>query len=110
MIVENGSFRRVTGKEAIAQRVATRLRFVRGEWYQNRDQGTPYYESIFADGADDSVRRAVLGRVVRETPGVKSLDQMTFELEPVTRRLFVTITGTTVDDEVFVLDRSELQL
>lgn len=108
--VVGGSIVRVRGKDAIAQDVACRLRYVRGEWYQNRKGGTPYYEQIFADDADDNIRRAVLGRVIRETPGVATLDRLTFRPDPTTRSLFVDGEGTTVDGDTFILENVELEL
>lgn len=110
IVVENGSIRRVTGVDAIAQTIATRLRFVRGEWYQNRDLGTPYFEQIFADDSDDNVRRAVFERVVRETPGVKNVDAIAFDFDSASRSLFVDIRATSIDDESIVLNHVELQL
>lgn len=110
LVVQNGSLLRVSGRDAIAQDIVCRLRFVRGEWYQNQNDGTPWFEDIFGDGFSEPVARAILSRVVRETPGVVSLDTLTLDQDASTRTLTADIAATTQDGDTLVLQHIELNL
>ena len=57
----------------VLQRVRSRLLLVRGEWYLDQRQGTPWREAVFSRGVTaDVVRRGVRAAALA-TPGVATV-------------------------------------
>ena len=76
----------LTGREAVAQAILTRLRLLLGEWWENIEDGLPLFEKILgAYGADiDTVDLIFAGRI-RETKNVKRLISYKSEFSTQTR-------------------------
>ena len=110
LVVQNGSLLRVGGRSAIAQDIVCRLRFIKGEWYQNRDAGVPWYEEVFDGYPSEAGLRALFTRVVRETPGVVSVDSLSITIDSAQRTLNLDIAAITEDGDAIVLDHVELKL
>lgn len=83
----DGDLRIVDGSDAITQHLRIRLRSVKGEWFLDTRIGVPYFEEIFKKTPNLVVVRGVYSRVIRETPGVISLDDLTLTLDGATRVL-----------------------
>jgi len=79
--------------DCVNQRLQVRLRFFRGEWFLDQDLGTPYYEQILIKAPRDSIVRAVLGQVIRDTEGVETLKSLTYSVGA-DRRMRVTFRAT----------------
>ena len=70
--VTEGALSLVEGDEALAQRIAQRLRLVRGEWFLAYLDGTDYYGQIFGKKPQVTID-AEFVRVITTTPGVAKL-------------------------------------
>lgn len=81
--------------EGVAQAVVQRLRLLRGEWFLDTSEGTPYVGGVLGKhtaGSHDPVIRA---RIL-ETDGVQSLDEYSSSANPDTRTLTIAATITTI--------------
>lgn len=95
------------GIVALRERVTQALRFFRGEWHQNIEGGVPYYRDIFLRRPIPAslVSTILIGQVLT-VEGVESVTEVTYNLNPTTRRFTWTarVTGSTgsvrVDTEV----------
>lgn len=81
--------------ECVAQAVATRLRLLRGEWFLDLTEGTPYAPSVFGKHTRESYDFALRQRVL-ETEGVTSIEEYESIFDGETRKLTVNITINTV--------------
>lgn len=80
--------------ETVAQAVLTRLKLLRGEWFVDTPDGTPWQTEILGEHTRDSYDMAIRSRILG-TPGVTQIDSYSSSLDPDTRRLSVTVTITT---------------
>lgn len=81
--------RLVEGDEMIAQRIAIRLKFWLGEWFLDTRQGVPYIERVLVAAPDLAVIRALFMRVIKSTPGVARVEDLTLRRDREARRLYV---------------------
>lgn len=77
----------------VAQRIHVRLKFFKGEWFLNLDEGTPWYQELLVKGASDRTIRSVFGQVIGECPGVAELTSLSYALDKRTRRLSLRFTA-----------------
>lgn len=85
----------VDGKDAIAQKIAIRLRFFKGEWFLDKRLGVPYFQQIFVKGTRLAVIAALLRKAISTTPGVVSVPVFSVSLDSRTRALTTSFTVTT---------------
>jgi hypothetical protein len=78
--------------EAIGQTIKCRLMMIRGEWYLDQNQGTPWIERIWVIGSNKEERlKAVFSSVIEGTPGVRRLTRITVEsFDPALRQAVIT--------------------
>jgi hypothetical protein len=69
----------------VSQRVRSRIMLIRGEWYLDQREGTPWIESILVKGVTVERVRRVITDVVTGTPGVQSLVGMDISIDNTTR-------------------------
>lgn len=60
------------GPDMLAQRIRCKLLWLRGEWYLDQRQGTPWSE-LMGKGATDAQIRKTLRNLVASIPGVASV-------------------------------------
>jgi hypothetical protein len=80
---------------AVAQAVVTRLRLLRGEWFLDLAEGTPYAPAVLGKHTKESYDLVIRERV-RETEGVAAITNYESFLDGETRRLTVNLTIDTV--------------
>jgi hypothetical protein len=102
VLVVEGEVSLSEGIESIRQHLEIRLRSFRGEWFLDERIGVSYFTDVFKKNPDITVLNAVFTKVILDTPGVISLNSLTFNLES-DRRLLVEFRATT---EAGVLDYS----
>jgi len=91
----------VEGIEAIRQELQIRYRFFIGEWFLNRDEGTPYHPHILKKNPNEAKVRAILMEVARTTPGVVEIRAFSTTYDNELRQLAVSIdVGADVDGEI----------
>lgn len=81
--------------EAVGQAVLTRLRLVRGQWFLDREEGTPWLTEILGENTQETYDIAIR-EVILDTPGVVRIDSYASVLNGETRDLQVVATITTV--------------
>ena len=86
----------------VAQRLRVRFRFFQGEWFLDRREGTPWYQSILVKNPDSQTVQAVFTKVVRETVGVKAVDSLSFSLDHAARELSLEFVARLQDGSTFV--------
>lgn len=87
---------------APAQAVKTRLALAQGEWFLNKEEGTPYFPLILGMGTQNTYDQAIQQRILG-TEGVQSLDEYASSLDRDTRALTVVCTITTIYGQVSVI-------
>lgn len=102
ILVDNGEVELTEGIDSIRQHLEIRLRTFRGEWFLDERIGVSYFTDVFKKNPDLTVLNAVFTKTILDTPGVISLNSLTFNLEK-DRRLLVEFRATT---ESGVLDYS----
>lgn len=94
--ISNGTLHVIDGPAACAQRIACRLRTLKGEWIFDASIGTPWFQSILGAGA--RTRLGLIRQIFRDrvlgTGGVTSIQELNLDFEPNTRAL--TVTGTVI--------------
>lgn len=89
----------------ILQRVRCRLLLIRGEWYLDQRQGTPWREKVWVKGVNIVTVRRVIREVVEKTPGVDSIHSLNVTLDSSSRTLTITLvvvadTGALISTDV----------
>ena len=74
----------------IAQRIACRLLWIRGEWYLDQNQGTPWREVLWAKGTSTARKERTLRSVIESAPGVASVPVLTVTVAHAARTATVT--------------------
>lgn len=88
------------GTNNVLQDILCRLRTFEGEWFLNVNLGLPYFQQVLVKNPDVALVAAEYKETILTTPGVKSLDKFTLDIDRLTRRLFVTFTCSTVAGKV----------
>lgn len=108
--IVNGRLQLVEGRDAIPERLTTRLRTFLGEWEFDRRVGVPYFESILRKRFDIRVVANILRRVILGTDGIARITELLFDFDPATRSLSVQLEAEGEDGEPLSLSFSEVIL
>lgn len=100
--LSGGRAHMLTGPEAVAQNIRTRLRTFRGEWFMGLQRyGVPYYEDVLVHHPNAYALEKAFADVVLGTPDVVALEKLDLELpEDGTRELRVYITARTAETTI----------
>jgi hypothetical protein len=99
---EDGDLRLTAGRDAIRQRLAMRLRLVRGEWFLDVTAGTDYYGAILGKRTFIEID-AELVRVILTTDGVLSLTgPIEYNVNKINRVLDVSFEVATTEGDLEV--------
>jgi len=83
----------------VLQRVRSRLLLIRGEWYLDQRQGTPWREAVFARGVTSDVVRRVVRAAALATPGVSTVEGVEASIDRATRTATIRLELTTDDGQ-----------
>lgn len=61
------------GPLVIRKKISVRLRFFLGEWFMDRRQGIPAFQTVFVANPNKNLIRSIFRNVVVKTPGVASV-------------------------------------
>ena len=84
-----GNEKFLTGQEAVAQAILTRLRNLYGEWWENVEDGLPLFEQILGVYGGEAAREAVdllFSQRIQGTRHVRGLASYEGQFDPQTRR------------------------
>lgn len=73
MVHDGHRLQRVSGLDAIAQSLRTRLLFFQGEWFLDEEFGTPYFQTILGKSVPFDAVREVFRQIILDTRGVNTL-------------------------------------
>ena len=108
--LSSGTFAWLTGADAIAQNVMTRLRFFKDEWFLDTRLGVPFFQRILGVKNAEDDAAAIFRSVILSTPGVSVLDRLDVEVDRQTRNLTVSFEARSDDDDVIRVDAAEVML
>jgi hypothetical protein len=94
----HGDFDTVTGRDAIAQHMLIRMRFLYGEWHLDEREGVPWFEQILIANPDISGITELFRRTIAETPGVAYVRSLVLDFDRSTRTLTVTTAQVVTTD------------
>lgn len=89
IVVTNGELQTVDGDAHLSQFIRTRLLTFLGEWFLDQRVGVPYFRDVLVKNPNPTVLRAVLRKVVANTPGVVQIIAFSTVLESTDRTLSV---------------------
>lgn len=102
ILLVNGRFSFISGREAIAQDIVVRLRLFLNEWFLNLDAGVDWWSYLGEKftNTNEVALHSEIERVVTEAPGVESITKLSLTLDPVTRGLSISFTAPTAFGDV----------
>lgn len=78
----------VSGTNAVAQAIKTRLRLLKNEWWENLEEGLPLFDKIMGYNTRESAKKQILDRILGTT-GVTSIVTSYFSWDPDNRILTI---------------------
>ena len=84
LVISGGKPRLV---DSTVQRVNTRLRMMRGEWFLDTTEGTPYLSEILVQGVQPALVRSAIQDRITSTEGVQDLVALDLSFDLVRRSL-----------------------
>lgn len=94
-IIEKGEFVLVEDGAQVVQNVRERLLSYREDFFLDRTQGLPYFQTMFTKPFNLNLTESLLKAEILDTEGVESLLSFATEFESNTRKLTVTFTFQT---------------
>jgi len=95
--VDNGAVQFASGKQEIAQSIATRLRTILGEWFLNTELGLPWFSRILRKNPNSAEVENIFVKAIADSPGVTSIDEFKMSYIKETRKLLVEARINSVD-------------
>ena len=100
LLIENNSLVLARDDDAIVQQLIIRFKFVLGEWFLDIRLGVPYFGEILIKNPDLSRVRGIFRQIIETTPGIKSLESFSLDVEGVTRKATVIFRALKTDGEI----------
>lgn len=72
-VFTSGRMSLVTGPQELAQKLNARFGFVKGEWFLDTNQGTPWFQALLVKNPSVPALTQIIRRIITSTPGVKSI-------------------------------------
>lgn len=87
LLIVNLGAQLINAVDEVAQNLAIRLRFIRGEWYLNLLEGVPYYEFFFIKQPNQIQVESFLTEEIANTRGIEEI--LTFQSDYANRKFSV---------------------
>lgn len=100
IIIQSKGFKIVSDGANVVQNVKTNLQTFKGEWFLNRNFGTPYYQNIFIKPIDLELVETELKLIILNTTGIKELISFSMVVQKDIRKLSVTFEANTIYDTI----------
>ena len=75
-VFTSGRMSLVTGAAELAQKLNARLEFVKGEWFLDTNQGTPWFQALLVKNPSIPALTQILRGIILSTPGAKAILSM----------------------------------
>jgi hypothetical protein len=98
----------LSGVQAVAQNVLTRLKLWRGEWWENLNLGLPMFQTILGQLASPKgllAMQLAVQQVILGTPYVTGISSMNVQFNEGTAQLVITATVQTVFGQTSVTNQ-----
>lgn len=83
----SGRLTLVTGAAETAQKLNARLQLVKGSWFLDTQQGTPWFQAMLVKNPVIPALTQILRSIILGTPGVKSIQSLPVAFDRATRVL-----------------------
>jgi hypothetical protein len=83
---KDGNFSPVTGLEGLRQRIQTKLKLWRGEWFLDTSLGIPWRQSIFTRPASPGLASQIITSAILEEEEVTDVRKVSAHIDSATRR------------------------
>jgi len=101
LVFNRGNMPLITGTEAVIQRVGNVLSYFYGEWFLDRNNGTPWYEVVFVKPYNANLIITVLKERILSVEGVDKITSFSLDsIDPSTRQLTITFTASTIYGDI----------
>ncbi len=87
--LENGQIHFWDGIEAHLQKTIVLLKFVKGEWFLNIEEGIPYFTHVLIHNPSINAVRALIRQALLAVPGASSVRSLTLKWDKPARNLAV---------------------
>ncbi len=87
--LENGQIHWWDGDEAHLQKVIVLLKFVKGEWFLNTEEGVPYFTHVFVHNPNLRSVRALFKQALLAAPGALSVPVLTLDFDRASRSIAI---------------------
>ena len=102
LLLENGTVRTTSGLvEEAVQDLYISLRMFKGEWFLDREQGIPYWQSILGTKTPVGIVSQIFRRAIRSRPTIKSIDSFAVE-RLLDRTIRLDFRCTLIDDTILL--------
>lgn len=86
--------------DQVAQNLAIRLRFIRGEWYLNILAGVPYYQYFFIKDPNQIQVESFLMDEIANTPEVREITKFESDYDAANRKFNVVFSCIALNQEI----------
>jgi hypothetical protein len=98
LYLENGTFRMTNSlSEEVAQQLWIRFKFFLGEWFLDRSQGFPWFQSVLGVKTPIGIVNQLIRRLILGVPGVAELKTFSLVNDTATRTASVRFTVVLTD-------------
>lgn len=87
---KNGKIICYNSSNEVVQRVKTRLRRCRGEWFLQIDAGLPYFNGEMLGGKNTQYVLMIIRSEILQTEGVQDVEKISIDYNNVSRKAVVT--------------------
>lgn len=95
LIILDGDLMLIDNAERVAQQIAVTLRFWRGEWFLDTQDGAPYLEHVLVKAPNIAHIRQIFAERIKSVEGVRSLVSLDLQYDKVRRTLDVKYSADT---------------
>lgn len=93
--------RLLRGRDAVAQRLTSRFKFFKGEWFLDKRLGVPYYRVVLKKNPNMRLVRSLYRQVILRCPGVQSILSFSLDLDRIARELTIEFEARLSDGSIF---------
>ncbi len=105
LIIRNGNLVFIDKADTVRQRVKNRLMFFQGEWFLDRDDGTPWFQQVFVTPVNLPRISSVIKQRILDTEGVKDITAFSVvDFDTDVRTLSISFEAETIYGDTIIFD------
>ena len=102
--ITNNELTLITGIDETSQNITVNLKTILGEWFLDESIGVPWLNEIFVKKNSLSQAQAILINQIKQTNGVKKINDIQFDFNNSTRQLSVSTRVQSEDGDIILND------